>query len=64
MKEKRIPTTRSNFLKVSCECGNVQEIFSHATSQVECRVCGNILAKPRAGMAYIIGEVLEVIDPR
>ena len=62
MKKKYIPEPRSNFLKVTCECGNVQEIFSHATTLVECRVCGKILAEPRSGRAKLNAEVIDVFD--
>ncbi len=62
MKKKYIPEPRSNFLKVTCECGNVQEIFSHATTVVECRVCGKILAKPGSGRSKLNAEVIDVFD--
>jgi small subunit ribosomal protein S27e len=62
VKKSYIPQPRSRFLKVSCECGNVQEIFSHSTTQVDCRVCGKVLAKARAGKTKILGEVIEVFD--
>ncbi|MFX0184979.1 MAG: 30S ribosomal protein S27e [Candidatus Hodarchaeota archaeon] len=62
MRNKYIPQPRSHFLKVACECGNVQEIFSHASSQIECRVCNKILAKPRSGKVILFGDVIEVLD--
>ncbi len=62
MKKRYIPQPRSHFLKITCECGNVQEVFSHATTLVVCRVCGKILAKPSGGMTKIYGEVIEVLD--
>lgn len=49
-----------NFLKVECdECGNEQNIFSHAATEVECLVCGEALAKPKGGKAEIRGNVVE-----
>ncbi|NHJ00534.1 MAG: 30S ribosomal protein S27e [Candidatus Heimdallarchaeota archaeon] len=62
MKKKYIPEPRSNFLKVTCECGNVQEVFTHATTIVECRVCGKVLAEPRSGRAGLNAEVIDVLD--
>ncbi|PWI49563.1 30S ribosomal protein S27e [Candidatus Heimdallarchaeota archaeon B3_Heim] len=62
MKKKYIPQPRSNFLKISCECGNVQEIFSHATTHINCRVCGKVLAEPRSGITRLFGEVIEILD--
>lgn len=64
MKRKYIPQPRSRFLKVTCECGNVQEVFSHASKKVNCRVCNSPLLKPRSGIAHILGEVIEVLDRR
>lgn len=48
------------FLKVECEeCGNQQDVFSHAATNVECLVCGNVIAEARGGRAEIQGEVVE-----
>ena len=58
--EKKIRT--STFLKLSCECGNIQEIFSHSTTEVVCRVCGKKLTEPTGGITKIFGEVIEVLD--
>ncbi|MFX0122907.1 MAG: 30S ribosomal protein S27e [Candidatus Hodarchaeota archaeon] len=62
MRRRYIPQPRSKFLKITCECGNVQEVFSHATSRVICRVCGKTLAEPSGGVAKLYGEVIEVLD--
>jgi len=57
------PTPRSRFLMVRCpDCGNEQVVFSHATTTVECAVCGRTLARPSGGKARIDGEVLGVLD--
>jgi small subunit ribosomal protein S27e len=47
------------FLLVRCECGNEQKIFSHASTQVKCHVCGRILAVPTGGKATIKGTVVK-----
>ncbi|MHA1972252.1 MAG: 30S ribosomal protein S27e [Candidatus Hodarchaeales archaeon] len=62
MKKNFVPQPRSRFLKVQCECGNVQELFSHATTKISCRVCGKILAEPRGGKARLFADVIEAID--
>ena len=62
MKKNYVPQPRSRFLKVQCECGNVQEIFSHSTSTVECRVCGKTLTETRGGKAKLFAEVIEVLE--
>ncbi len=43
------------FIRVKCECGNEQNIFSAASSQVNCKVCGKGLASPAGGKAIITG---------
>ncbi|MCK4847794.1 MAG: 30S ribosomal protein S27e [Candidatus Heimdallarchaeota archaeon] len=62
VRKKFIPQPRSNFLKVSCECGNVQEIFSHSTTLINCRVCGKKLSEARSGITRLFGEVIEILD--
>jgi small subunit ribosomal protein S27e len=57
-----VPQPRSHFLKLACECGNVQEIFSHSTTIVVCRVCGKNIAEPTGGIAKLLGEVIEIVD--
>lgn len=43
-----------NFLKVKCEkCNNEQKIFSKASTDVKCLVCGEVLAKPSGGKAVL-----------
>ena len=62
MKKNYVPQPRSRFFKIQCECGNVQEIFSHATTSVNCRVCGKILTRPRSGKVEIFAEIIEVFE--
>ncbi|MCK5300028.1 MAG: 30S ribosomal protein S27e [Candidatus Aenigmarchaeota archaeon] len=43
-----------NFLKLKCEkCNNEQNVFSKASIEVKCLVCGEVLAKPNGGMAEL-----------
>jgi len=58
--ERFLPKPRSKFIRVKCrKCGNEQIIFSHASRDVYCLVCGELLAKPTGGKAEILGEVLD-----
>ena len=58
--ERFLPKQRSKFVRVKCKkCGNEQIIFSHASRNIYCLVCGELIAKPTGGKAEILGEVLE-----
>ena len=53
----------SKFLVVKCECGNEQSIFSNASNNVDCKVCGKRLASPAGGKAIITnGTVVKELD--
>ncbi len=50
------------FVRVQCEdCENEQVVFSHATSEVNCKVCGKTLAVPGSGKAEINTKILEIV---
>ncbi len=50
------------FLRVQCtDCENKQVLFSHASSEVSCEVCGTTLAVPKGGKAEINANVLEIV---
>lgn len=52
---------KTKFLKVACgKCKNEQTIFNKAASNVNCLVCGAILAESTGGKARIKTKVLEV----
>lgn len=52
------------FLRVKCdECGNEQTIYSHASTEVECLVCGEPIALPKGGKAELNSEVVETLSP-
>lgn len=52
------------FYRVECqECGNQQTIFSRASTEVECLVCGEPLAVPQGGQAEIRAEIVEELAP-
>lgn len=53
----------SKFVKVRCpKCKNEQVIFGKAATDVNCLVCGKLLAKPTGGKAVIKVRILEVLD--
>jgi ribosomal protein S27E len=49
----------SKFIRVQCKCGSEQDIFSHTTSQVNCKACKEPLAQPRGGEAVIHGKIVK-----
>ncbi|HDN95501.1 MAG: 30S ribosomal protein S27e [Thermoplasmata archaeon] len=50
----------SPFYRVKCkDCNNEQIIFSKASMQVRCHICGTLLAEPTGGKAKIKAEILE-----
>lgn len=50
------------FVKVKCtDCENEQIIFSHASSEVSCEVCGKTLANPTGGKAFFNADILEIV---
>ncbi|HVE37195.1 MAG TPA: 30S ribosomal protein S27e [Nitrososphaeraceae archaeon] len=58
-----IPKPKSNFWSVQCtSCKEKQVIFSHATSDINCKSCGNPIAKKTGGRANVLGEILTTLD--
>jgi small subunit ribosomal protein S27e len=58
-----IPKPRSSFLSVQCEkCGEKTIVFSHTTSNISCKSCGELLAECSGSRAIILGKVLEALD--
>lgn len=57
-----IPEPNSKFLKVSCkECEEENIVYSHASTLIMCKSCGNIIAKPTGSKAQIIGKISETL---
>lgn len=55
-----IPEPNSRFQNVKCgACSEKQVVYSHASTQVFCNSCGNILSEPTGALAKINGEVLD-----
>ncbi|MDX1595589.1 MAG: 30S ribosomal protein S27e [Nitrosopumilaceae archaeon] len=54
-----IPKPSSKFQKVNCnECGEQQVVYSHATTEIACNSCGNIISQSTGSKAKINGKVL------
>ncbi|MBN17810.1 MAG: 30S ribosomal protein S27e [Candidatus Thermoplasmatota archaeon] len=56
--------SESRFLRVHCrDCGNEQILFERATTQINCEVCGSVLARPAGGKAKLTGAtVAEILE--
>ena len=53
----KMPTSR--FVRVVCKkCKNEQIIYNKAATVVKCLQCGEILAEPTGGEAFIHGKVV------
>ena len=58
-----IPKPGSKFQRVQCkECGEESVVFSHVSSTVTCKACGNILAEPTGSIAKPNGKILGSAD--
>jgi len=58
-----IPKPRSGFLSVQCQkCGEKAVVFSHTTTDISCKSCGEILAEKSGSLAHIYGKVLGALD--
>lgn len=53
----------SKFVKIRCtKCNNEQIVFGKTSSDVNCLVCGEPLAKSKGGKSEITGRILEVLN--
>jgi small subunit ribosomal protein S27e len=58
-----IPKPRSAFLSVQCEkCGEKAVVFSHTTTNINCKSCGEPIAEKSGSNAVILGKVLGALD--
>lgn len=58
----KIDSNAPCFVKVRCsDCDNEKVIYSHASSEVNCEICGKNLAAPGSGKAEINTKVLEIV---
>jgi small subunit ribosomal protein S27e len=53
-----IPEPSSKFQKVKCkECDEENIVYSHASTPVTCKSCGNVIAEPSGAVATLNGEI-------
>ena len=53
-----IPEPSSKFQKVNCnECNEENIVYSHASSEVTCKSCGNVIAEPTGSVASLHGKI-------
>ena len=53
-----IPKPSSKFQEVNCnECGEMQVVYSHASTLVTCNTCGNTIAEATGSKALLHGKV-------
>jgi small subunit ribosomal protein S27e len=58
-----MPKPRSSFLSVQCpKCGEKTTVFSHTTTNISCKSCGELLAECSGSKAHILGKVVEALD--
>ena len=58
-----IPKPQSMFLLVQCPaCGNEQVIFSHSTTNINCKSCGARLANRTGGKSIIEAKTSKRLD--
>ena len=54
-----IPEPSSKFLKINCkECEKENIVYTHASTSVTCKSCGNVIAEPSVSKARISGKIL------
>lgn len=53
-----VPEPSSKFYRVECgECNEIQVVYSHASTQVTCRSCGNMITEATGSKATIYGRI-------
>jgi small subunit ribosomal protein S27e len=58
-----VPKPKSAFLSVQCEkCGEKAIVFSHTTTNISCKSCGELLAEKSGSLSIINGKVLGALD--
>lgn len=55
-----IQTPKSKFMRVACKkCKNEQFIYNKLASVAKCLKCGEVLAEPTGGEAFVKGKIIE-----
>ena len=59
----KISESTSKFIKVRCpKCKNEQISFGKTATNVNCLVCGKVLAEPTGGKSRVKARILEVLE--
>ncbi len=59
----KMPVPDSRFVKIKCQsCSSASIVFTMAKSTVNCKFCGNLLAKPTGGKAALFGKIDSMLD--
>jgi len=60
---RTIRQNRTKFFRVKCpDCENEQLVFERASTQVDCVVCGRVLAVPTGGKVDLKADILAVVE--
>jgi len=60
---KKIKQPTSKFIEVECvKCGEKSVVFNKAATKVVCAKCGDVLAEPMGGFAWIVGKKIKELD--
>ena len=55
-----LQTPKSNFVRVICKkCKNEQIIYNKVATYVKCLKCGEVLAEPTGGEAFVKGKLMQ-----
>ena len=58
-----VPEPNSKFLKINCkECEKENIVYSHASTSVTCKSCGNVIAEPTGSKARILGKISGTVE--
>jgi small subunit ribosomal protein S27e len=58
-----VPKPGSKFISVQCtQCGEKRIIFSHSTTDISCKSCGEPISRKTGSKASILAKVVEVFD--
>ncbi len=58
-----IPEPNSKFLKINCkECEKENILYSHASTSVTCKSCGNVISESTGSKARIIGKISGTVE--
>lgn len=58
-----IKETTSRFIKIRCpKCKNEQIVFGKTATNVDCLVCGKLIAEPTGGKTKVKARILEVLE--